>query len=254
MRLIGKCPNCGNEDTIRQFWKERGDFKDYHKVKCDACEIIWEDWLSGLVFPEERKGNKLIPVEVKRNKYNEKEYGAGLAWPSKRDIPWSDLIISILNAALITRFNLDVCFATEGGVKGIYKRCYIELRNRDDKLGLYVEDAEYRQGGGLTETLDFYEKMLRYLFEEGFRLYGKEYRRGEILRIPKDGDVNRVWEILSAMLTKTRSKKFASRVVGEIAGVASNPFSRPYLRGLSDEEIAAFFVPPPIKPIEPSED
>lgn len=243
MRLLGKCPSCGNEDTICPFQKEGEDFGDWRKAKCSNCGTIWDNYFQ-LMQDEEEKGNKLIPVEVERIGYHDKEFGVELNCPRKEEIPHLGLIISILNAALITRFNLSVCFATEGGVEGVYKRCYVSLLNCYERLGLLVEEADYHQGKGLTEVLDFYEKMLCYLFEEEFSYRKRRYRRGEILRQSKDEKVNRVLEILFAVLSKARSNKFASKVMGTVN--SANPFFRRYLRGLSDEEIAKFFVPPPI--------
>lgn len=247
MKLLGQCPNCGMEDTIHDFWKETGKREDCHKIKCDACGMIWEDWMN-LVYAEKEKGNKLIPVEIERvrNETTGEEYGVKL-FPPKDRIPSSNLVVTVLNAALMTKFNLRVCFACEGGVEGCYGKSYIELRNLDNELGLSV-DSDYVQTEVLKEVLDFYEEMLRILFVKEFNLYKRKYKAGEILKIEaKDEDERwkKTWRILLAMLIKVKSKKFAEKVVETIEKVSQNPFSAPYIRGLTSEEIVKFFVPPP---------
>jgi len=242
MRILGKCPNCGSEDTIHDFWRLTGKWEDRNKVKCDACGKVWEDWLN-LKGAEEAKGNKLIPVEVTRSKHQAEEYGIKLDWLEKREIPWCGMIISALNSALITRFNLDVCLATEGGVEGIYKGCYIELKNCDRELGLLV--GNYYQKEGLKEILDFYEEMLRYLFVKNFTVGKRNYRRGKILKLSEEGkDCKKAQEILIAVLTKSGGEKFARKVLDKIQKIRRNPFAVSYVKGLTNEEIAQLFVPP----------
>lgn len=248
MRLLGKCPNCGSEDTIYQFWRETGNFDDWHKAKCSNCGTVWDNWLH-LTFDEEKKGNKLIPVETEhmRAKGNGQEWGVQLVWPRRDEIPWCGMIVSTLNAALITRFSdpnpeisswspaankLRVCLATEGGVEGHYKGDFIELRNIDDHLGLYVAER-YPQGEGTRRVLNFYHMMLKYLFEVGPESVGGQYHRGEILRLSKDEkDFERTWEILAIMLARVKNEKFAERVVEKIKGIQRNPFSASHIKGL----------------------
>lgn len=110
-RLLGKCPECKTEDEIIQVpYKE--DFSNYSKVRCKTCETTWSDWLE-LMFIEREKGNQLIPVEVRRHE----NYSVELLWPRKDEVPHNSLITTILNSALMTKFGLRVCFATEGGLK-----------------------------------------------------------------------------------------------------------------------------------------
>jgi hypothetical protein len=230
-RLLGKCPSCGIEDEIVKLPYEK---VSHSKVRCGNCEVIWDSWIS-LCSEQEKNNNKLIPVEVER-------WGNGVVqvyWPSKREIPCSGLIATVLNSALITKFNLRVCLATEGGVEG---RGY-ELRNCDDNLGLYVDYGE----SNAVKALDFYEKMLRQLFEEPLSFGNVNFRRGEILWLEDDKkSYNDALIYLFGTLTKTASRKFAEKVLKTKEEIAQNPFSAPYIAGLSDEDITRFFVPPPI--------
>lgn len=244
MRLLGKCPNCGREDTIFQFWKETGKGGDWPKVKCRSCETVWDN-LHILITEEKKKGNKLIPMEIRRIEWGDKGCGVELAWPSKRDIPWCNMIVSTLNAALITRFTdpnatpqtsrssylnqLDVHLVAEGGVMGRYKGSYIELENIGDHLGL---KQDYNQGEGIRRVLRFYQIMLKYLFEVGPESVGGRYRRGEILRLSRENDSERVWQILETMLIYVKSEDFARKVVKKIKGIRRNPIGASYLTGL----------------------
>ena len=249
MRLLGNCPKCGSEDTIVETkGDEFGPYEKYGIVKCESCETLWNDWFD-LRRKEREKGNILTPVKVRRMRgLDGREYSIEVLFQRRDDIPYANLIASVLNSALLTRFNkLSVNFSTEGGVEGFYKRTYIELRNSYDRLGLFVEQ-DYWQGPGLIEVIDFYEKMLRLLFEEPLKVGKIQYRRAEILRLPKDDigytGVNQAWKILDATLTKTRSKAFAYKAIRKLIDEASNPFSGSYLRGLTTEEIVQRFVPP----------
>ena len=230
MRLLGKCPNCGSEDTIYEFWRETGDSTEYNKVRCSNCKTVWKDWFY-LIDQENAKGNKLIPVEIQRlrDESTSREYGIQLLWSLRENIYWDDTITMTLNTALIIRFSnpnnkltdefsrwnnkLDVCLSSQGGIKGRYKGSLIELRNTYSNLGLYVT-RDSQQGEGLRRILDFYHMMLQYLFEVGPESVGGQYHRGEILKLSKDKkDFERSREILTIMLTRIKNKQFAEKVV-----------------------------------------
>lgn len=191
------------------------------------------------------------PPRIERMRYGEDDYGVRITYPDKRDIPQSNLVASVLNTALMARFQLRICFNVEGGVEGLYKGAYVDLRNLEDNLGLFVGETSeyYLQSRGLHEVLDFYEKMVRLLFEQSFQIGKKIYPRGAILLLPKsenDGvGQDEVWKVLIAMLTKVRSRKFARQVATKFVNESSNPFGGRYLTGLTNEEIVKFFVPPP---------
>jgi len=233
MRLLGVCPNCGKEDTIFRLYESTLSFDDFNKAKCVSCETVWPDWLH-LKYEERRKGNELIPLEIQRFRgANGEEMGIHVAWPTKAEIPWAGMIVSTLNAALITRFQLNVCLATEGGVEGKYKGEYLELRNDDTHLGLYLDSPYYRQGEGVRRIFNFYYLMLKYLFDAGPENVGGAYRRGEILRLSKEKkDFERAWQILAEMLVQVKNEEFAQKVVGQIKGTQRNPFWAHHLAGL----------------------
>lgn len=234
-RLLGKCPNCNAEDEIIKPYED--DFKNNNndKVKCANCETIWNDWLN-FCFEEKRRGNRLIPVEIERHR----NYGIELYWPSKSEIPFNGLIATVLNSALITKFNLDVCLATEGGVQKREPKGY-ELRNCDNNVGLYTGYGE----DNVEKALDFYEKMMRQLFEEPLNFGNAKFRRGEILWLEENEmNYSNALIYLFGTLTTTTSKKFAKKVLLTKEKIEKNPFSAPHIRGLTYEEIARYFVPP----------
>lgn len=238
MRLLGKCPNCGAEDSI----VVQSVGKGFHNATfCKNCKQEWGDWI-GFSSEEERKGNKLIPVEVGK-------IGrcVQLDWPSKNEIPWGRLVAKVVNTALIVRFKLDVCLATEGGVQGRYRKEPIELRNCDRAIGLY-DEYNLEDGKGAKEILNWYEALLRILFEEQMTIAGKNLGRGAILKL-SDAPENEkeakkfLW---LALYKKTISKGFADSVFQRLESVERNPFRGRYIAGLSDKDIAELFVPPPI--------
>ena len=165
---------------------------------------------------------------------------------SRQEIPEQTMVTSMLNSALIARFpNLDVSFSTEGGIEGSHRREWMELRNCGDHLGLYTEDG-YWQGRGVREVLDFYEKMLRSLFMEGFKIRKTYHRPGEILRLkPEDQNPGEIWKIMQDILMHVGGRRFSRKNISTMMGIGNNPFSRPYLSGLTDKEIVGLFVPPP---------
>ena len=236
MRLLGKCPNCGSEDTI--------NCNEWPEGKCGNCGIIWKDWR----LTQTEKGDELIPVMIGRERSEDdgQEWGVCLNYPSVGEIPWSDMIVSVLNAALIARFSdpnikrsewsprankLRVCLATEGGVEGYYKGDFIDLRNEGVKIGLYV--APYcSQGEGIRRILNFYHIMLQYLFEAGSESVSGRYRRGEILRLPKnEKGFEPACDILAIMLTRAKGEKFGKKVAEKIKEIQNNSFSAPHLKG-----------------------
>lgn len=202
------------------------------------------DWIR-FSSEEGRKGNKLIPVEV---------WKIGrcvqLDWLSKNEIPWSRLIATVVNTSLMVRFKLDICFATEGGVQGSYKKEPIELRNCDREIGLY-DDYDFKDGKGAEEILNWYEALLRILFEEPMTIADKNFGRGAILKlsdVPENEKEAKKFLWL-ALYKKTESKGFADSVFQRLESVRRNPFSGRYIAGLSDKDIAELFVPPPINVI-----
>lgn len=232
LRLLGECPECGIEDKLVELpYKE--DLSHLWKVRCEDCNIIYDDRIK-LMYEENRKGNKLISVSIERWE----DFGVELSFPEKDEVPYSDLIIAMLNSALMTKFNLNVDFITEGGLEGMD----FELRNIMDKIGLYVDEGEE----SAKEALDFYEKMLRQLFEEPLSFGNVTFRRGEILWLDEtENSYSDALIYLFGTLTRTTDRAFAERILKTKEQVEKTPLG-PYLRGLSDEEIEKFFIPPPI--------
>lgn len=164
--------------------------------------------------------------------------------PFDREIPNVSMIRATLNAALIDKFDLTTQFATEGGLQGEHNGFAIDLTNLDPwdnmYLGFVNETWEWEQGSeGLTEIMDFYEEMTRILLDEDFEKDGK--KGGILLDASTEEDVNRV---LSEMLNIAGGDGFSIKVQETIAGLS--PRRRPYLAGLSDEDITRTFVQPPI--------
>lgn len=122
MRLLGKCPNCDADDSITTH-EESSNPKEWNKATCGQCGETWEDWLN-LTFAEKRKGKQLIPVLVEVGRW-----GAQVVWPQNHNLPCARLIVSVLNTALMVRFKLRVCFATEGGFVCREKTIVGPLRN-----------------------------------------------------------------------------------------------------------------------------
>lgn len=236
LRLLGSCPACNTEDGIVRY--PGNPFEELFRVRCEDCGTVWSDWRR-LVREQEQEGNRLIAVEIERLRHE----GLGVVFPRK--IPHLGLVASVFSAALIVRFNLRMCFATEGGVEGAYRGSYIELMNNYGNLGLNrgEDDSRTRE---TIKVLDFYQELVGLLLQKDFEIGKKYYRRGEILRLPQEEQsVEKTWEILIAILVKAKNRKFARKVVGELARNAGKGFA-PYLRGLTDEEIAEHFVPPPL--------
>lgn len=241
MRLLGKCPNCGAEDSI--VVKSVG--KGFHNATlCEGCNQQWPDWII-LSSEEGRKGNKLIPVEVWRIGRQVQLTGIPIY-----EISWGRLIVSVVNTALLVRFKLDVCLATEGGVQGRYRKEPIELRNCDSEIGLYDEYG-LEDGKGGEEILNWYEALLRILFEEQMIVGDKNFGRGAILKLSDTPENEKEVKkfLWVALYKKTGSKRFANSIFQRLELVKRNPFSGRYIAGLSDEDIAELFVPPPLTKI-----
>lgn len=250
MRLLGKCPNCGKEDTLVV---ECPNFpQSFEKiVRCEKCAKMWKDWIS-LSSEERKRGNKLIPVEVVK-----RESSVELYWQDIYEIPWGRLAASVVNTALMTRFKLGVCISTEGGVQGRIGREPIELRNVYAKIGLYDEYSNSQIRREWTnKILNWYGDLLRYIFEKKLYFNKQSFGRGAILKLTNrsEDEPKARFYLWLAIRTKARSSAFADRVFKKLFEAESNPFSARYLAGLSDEDIAKLFVPPPVTVVTGSRD
>lgn len=240
MRLLGRCSNCGADDSILTC-EIVSNLKEWNKATCGQCGRSWEDWI-GLVSDEERKRNRLIPVriEVYQNSVE-------VVFPSIREIPCARLIASVLNTALMVRFKLRVCFATEGGMAGVFKREPIELRNLDNKIGLY-DEHRFEENPVCQKILNWYAGVLRVLLEEELTVGDKSFGRGAILKLSPEDPLyeEKAKELLwFALYKKTGSRGFAKAVFERMKIELAQPLSGPYIAGLTNEQIVRFFVPPP---------
>lgn len=233
MRLLGKCPNCGTEDSISKIGI-------LCKIACEVCGAKWEDWIE-LKSEEIKKGNVLIPVEVSIQPGHVKVW-----FVEPRYLPATRFITSTLNTALMMRFKLQVlCFVAEGGLHGSIKGRHIELTNIDDSIGLLREF----DNPVCEEILKWYGGALKLLFEEELKFEGKNYGRGAILRLdPKEPDYAKKVKFFLwlALYKKARSTRFADDVFKRLDFELSQPVGANYISGLTDEQIVEFFVQPPI--------
>lgn len=238
MRLLGICPKCDVEDLIVVESKK--------VARCGGCQQCWDDWLA-LNHEQNRRGNKLIPVCIEHWGQSVQLY-----WPQLSEITWAWLIATILNTALMVRFKLKVCLATEGGVKGFYKKESIELRNFDNQIGLY-DEYQIKDSVSVTEILNWYENLLKVLVEKELVIDNKNFGRGAILKLSSEPENKEKAKALLwlALCKKTGSKGFANEVFERLRVEQSNPFGGRYIAGLSDKDIAKFFVPPPLVSVTP---
>lgn len=239
MRLLGKCPACGVDDSISTC-EDASDLKEWNKATCRQCGSSWEDWLN-LTFAERQRGNQLIPVLVEVG-----HWGAEVVWPQSRNLPCARLIVSVLNTALMVQFKLRVCFATEGGIEGCVEGEPIELRNSYDKIGLW-DDHHLEDNPVCQKILGWYAEILRTLLEEELVVGGKSFGRGAILKLSPQDPLyeEKAKELLwRALYKKTGSQGFAKAVFERVGVELAHPLSGPYVTGLTDEQIAQFFVPP----------
>ena len=238
MRLMGKCPLCGAEDSLIVLSGEQA--RD--RVKCEKSgqeqSTSWGEFMRA----EERRGNKLVVVEVSNWGLQVELFVLGT---KTVEIPHRRLIAEVLNAALMLRFGLEVCFAAEGGVQGFLTDGPVELRNLYDKLGL--SESEYRDSKASIRILRWYEKLLRLLFEDDLKFGRRRYGRAAILKLsgePKDTSDALI--LLWVALARQESKVFANLVFQELKEMEKSLLGmKRFLAGLSDEDISRTFVPPP---------
>ncbi len=234
MRILGNCPVCDVADGIA------GKPSEANLVECANCQTAW-DWHT-LVMSARADGRKLIPVEVFRFRST-----VELELPPKREIAHADLIVTVLNAALMAMYpRLRVAIMTEGGLEGMVGNHYLELRNYDERIGLMV-DCDFAGSPECRYVLRFYERLLRQLFEEPLLWKGREVaRRGALLWIQPGENTTEglITAICLLALRRIGGPGLAARVRQKLRDISQNPFQR-HIRGLSDQEVVDIFVPPP---------
>ena len=147
----------------------------------------------------------------------------------------------------MTRFKLGQCFLTEGGVSGTWRREPIELVNALDgaSFGLF-DDHQFEENPRCREILKWYGELLHTLFLDALTV-GASTRRGDILRLTPDasGADNTKVLIYAALKKKTGSPRFAKAAFGTLDEEMASLFGGLHLAGLTDEDVARLYVPPP---------
>lgn len=191
---------------------------------------------------QERKEKHFPLLEVTRVRYG--------VWVDShhRDIPQRDLMVVLLNMALVARFNLDGASSTtvEGGVAGNINRIPIELENfgssylnqRDIGLldGFYVAGLYSSEPPHLKGLFDFYEELLEKIFEG---------EKGSEVLAGKYSTPEQTMNMINGVLAEAGGEDFPEQVRSRLLGLPLG--QRAYLRGLTDEEINRVFVQPPIR-------
>jgi len=210
--------------------------KNHSRVKCYSCKTAWENYCD-LIHVEKAKGKRLIPTSI----IGVEDSSVKLFQPEKEETPHSDLIVSVLNSALMTRFNLSTCFATEGGIVKNGRKGY-ELNNCYDYIGL---SADYG-GENAERAFDMYEALLLQLFQREMTFGGIKFRRGEILWLEdKPETYSDALILLVGTLTNTCGRAFTKKTLKKMREIQASPFASRFLRGLTDGEVVKYFVHPP---------
>ncbi|MBI2984756.1 MAG: hypothetical protein HYY50_03985 [Candidatus Kerfeldbacteria bacterium] len=212
---------------------------DAGRITCQSCQEQWPEWMR-LLDEERQRGRQPIWVDVDRNKVGVRVAIGILDWPARRTV------IRVANAAVIEHFGFSVTYATEGGVEGLLDDEPIELRNFDDKIGLF-DEHQFPDNPGCQRILEWYGGLMRVLFENVLVVNGQNLGRGRILKLDSsDPDYQRnvhglLWLTLYA---HSGQADFPERVFGRLREL-DRGFAGSYLAGLTDAEIVAFYVPPP---------
>lgn len=243
MRVLGVCPMCESLDSIVEVvsgprWP--------HHIICLRCNQVWKDaW--NLVREEQSNGRNLILVDIQTNRRH-----VTLELPYKNEVPWADTVITVLNAALLTKYSrLRPCFATEGGVEGRVGWSIVEFRNDYEHIGLssdYDFHLHYPSPQPTDWVLRFYERLLTAVFARRLRYRRQEVRPGAILWLPAEGSDNHIeaWKLLSLALRTVGGPRMPEKVLAVLRQERGSLFGGlAHLRGLTDEEIVKIFVPPP---------
>lgn len=166
------------------------------------------------------------------NEFQEKGYviersfqGVILRTASWLPVPHASLIQATMNAAACERFGLDPLIATEGGTSGLYEDTFVEFANwGDDDLGIFDELYDIPDDTGRRgEIVNFYAGLLSAVMD------GSSPQSQEDVLIK-----------ISKILENLGGREFVNKTFAR--------FSQPgkkFLRGLTDEEIMAAYVPPP---------
>jgi len=243
VRILGPCPKCGTEDSIEA---DRDSRETWKEAACESCGQTWPDY-----FELRRAHEELTVVDVSVN-----QVCALVQSPyDLYERPFARLIVTVLNVAIMERFKLRTCFATEGGVQGRVDGHHLELRNGDCEVGLYLESDYYITDGPPQEVLAWYGRLLEWLFQRELSVDGESFGRGAILKL--DPEDSRYWQKTNTLLAlalqaHTGSEGFA-KAVFERVPVEASVLGANYVAGLTSEDVMRLFVPPPGLGFEPEE-
>lgn len=193
--------------------------------------------------PERRPPAPTFNVEVSR-------MGVELEVYNDKPIPQADLIQAMINAGACTAYGLHPSWNSEGGVEGIYRKAPIQFENLSDgKVGIinmmwqsmdYLKD---RQAQATNDVLGYYEVFLEQFVGRPINIEGTYYPFETFLVNPTLQTREAVWDRIMDTFAHTGGGKFPRQVRDWL--MKTGEASRRYLRGLTDEEIQRFFVPPP---------
>jgi len=223
MRVLGRCPACGGQDTVYGVGIVLCD--RMWNLRCRQCKECWSGFqtVEELIKTERKRGNELIRVSLSSSQ---------LELPPKDEIPCWKSISFILNMALMVKFDLDPRFAPDGGLKGYFQGDFVEFESSDLCIGLGVPWSSPWTPAA-EKILRWYERMLRHLFNLRLCSGSRFYPRGEILRVQ---DKKQAKEILWVMLLKIEGSAFVERVKEMIEELQTKGYNViPYIIGPSPE-------------------
>lgn len=179
-------------------------------------------------------------------------YGFRIWFLDERQFPLGRLVTEFFTCAILCKYpGLQLCFAAEGGVEGRvgnngYKhRGYlVELRHSFDEFHLWISE-DYCFNRGSTWVLRFWAKLWAALLTQELSLLRQRIPAGVILKLsPEQKD--QALALIFLALRHVGGGRFAQTVMNRWAEERGKPIPRPYLAGLTDEDINRFFVPRPI--------
>jgi hypothetical protein len=228
MRLIGKCPTCGSDDSITHHTYT------IQAVKCGHCATVWANYRT-LVAHEAGYQRKLIPVRV--------EVSGPLVVveePEEYHLPFRRLVVEVLNTALALRFKLHYTMCVEGGLEGVYRGEYIALQNLNEKIGI-MDETDCWDCPVHEQVLLWYADVLRILLGEQLYAGYVEAGLGTVLKLSPLDPLYQVkverclWK---ALVVKTGSVKFAELVFLRLSQAGLREISL-FIAGIPNDAIGS---------------
>lgn len=218
VRLLGPCPKCDAESSIFSLLTLDKECPpdDWRKAKCMICEHVWDNWFG-------------IPLQIVMIELGERHIE--LKMPSSSDVPFSGFWISVLNSAMMVKFDLHQTCSTEGGVEGLAKGSPFEMSNIYHSIGLSLDRGQ-PDHPGVREAMEFYFKLMKRIFHDEFKYDGTHFLPGFFLQLKeKGGDKERhlrlALQIATGALATIESYEFAEQVAQSLRGSlrGGNPFA-----------------------------